>query len=188
MARVPTEPDPLAAEAQPIFGATVLTGVLAGFIAGMSMLAFAIASHWALDNGASTPLLEISCVLHGPKGMLGGGPEATLGFLIHSIVSASWGIVFAALFPRRGSPWTALWTGTVFGVAVWAVMTYGVLPWANETMSVRVSMLPEWFFYEHLAFGATLFVLPLLRRRLVPAEAREIRRTLRSRQPLGPLL
>lgn len=188
MARALAETDPRAAEAQPIFGATVLTGILAGFIAGMSMLAFAVASHWALDNGAATPLLEISCVLHGPKGMLGGGPEILLGFLVHSIVAASWGILFAALFPRRGSAWTALWTGTVFGVGVWAVMTYGVLPWANETMSVRVSMLPEWFFYEHIAFGASLFVLPLLRRRFVPAEAREIRLTLPQRRPTGPLL
>lgn len=170
-------------DAEPFYGATVLTGSLAGFAAGQAMLLFALLAHWAMGSGFWTPLLEISGAIHDEMGLVMGPPAAVAGFIIHSVVSAAWGIVFAALLPRRASPWAALWVGAIFGLGVWAVMAHGVLPWWNHAMSDRVALLPEWFLYEHLVYGLSLSITPLLRRRLVGAEAREIGRA----QPSPPL-
>jgi hypothetical protein len=37
---------------------------------------------------------------------------------------------------------------------VWAVMTYIGLPIVNTTMQARVALMPGWWFFAHLIFGA----------------------------------
>src|SRR3989338_349550 len=77
-------------------GGRVLGGAWAGAVAGLVMLGSAVPSRRALG---------------GPAGILA-------GLLIHLVVSAAWGILFAAILPEDGSAWTALWTGLLYGIGV----------------------------------------------------------------------
>ncbi|MBI4424654.1 MAG: hypothetical protein HY554_13055 [Elusimicrobia bacterium] len=143
----------------------VLGGVFSGVFAGIVMALFATTASWALGNGFWTPVKEIACVAYGVDALVAGASAILAGVLIHLTIASCWGMLFAALLPRGSGAWTALWTGVLYSIGVWALMTYGVLPWGNEVQSARAGMMPDWFFYSHLVYGASLLVTPAFRRR-----------------------
>lgn len=140
-------------------------GAIAGIIAGLALGAFAMMYAAIMGMGFWAPLKMIAATLFGDPALIGGVGVIMTGLIIHMMVSAVFGIIFAALLPRGAGGGTALLAGVAYGFAIWAVMTYLVLPWANATMYPRVQMLMGSFIFEHLLFGAVLAITPGLVRR-----------------------
>lgn len=151
--------------AMPTVGGRISGGALSGFIAGCAMLAFAMLSGAILGDGPLAFLRSVSCAVYGVDGLVAGGGALMAGLLIHLTVSCCWGMLFSSILPEESTSWTALWTGALYGIGVWAVMTFGVLPWADGVMRARMDLLPDWWFYQHLVYGACLLGTPFLRRR-----------------------
>lgn len=140
-------------------------GIIAGIIAGLVMAAFSMMYAAMVGVGFFTPLRLIAAALAGVTALIDGGGILTLGVAIHMMASAVFGIIFAALLPRRTSGGAAFGLGLVYGVVVWAVMTFIGLPAVNPVMGARVALMRGSWFFEHLLFGAVLAITPALVRR-----------------------
>src|SRR5579883_1541316 len=146
-------------------GEVIGAGIIAGLIAGIILGGFAMAYASIVGAGVWTPMQEIAATFYGPIALLKTS-AAFWGVIIHLVVSALWGILFATIIPRRISPWEAYLGGLLFGIGVWIAMTFLVLPTVDPTMRARVALMPGTWFLLHLAFGAFVSVAALLRRAL----------------------
>lgn len=151
-------------------------GILAGIIAGIVLAIFAMAYAGATGMGGMSPMRMIAATVQGVDALIGGGGTLALGMLIHLVVSAVFGIIFAALLPRGTSGTAAAGWGVLYGIVIWAGMRYIGVPLVNSTMAARLPMMAGAFFIEHLLFGVTLGITPALVSRLSgqrsPAEVR----------------
>jgi hypothetical protein len=143
----------------------IVGGGLAGIIAGIAMAIFAMGYAGMMGMGFLAPLRLIAATLYGVEALIGGAGVLMVGLIIHILVSAMFGIIFAALLSSRASGRAAFASGLVYGVVVWAVMRWGVVSWADPTMAVRLPMMAAAFFIEHLVFGGVLAITPGLVRR-----------------------
>jgi hypothetical protein len=144
----------------------VLGGIISGVIAGIVMAMFAMGYAAMMGMGLLTPLRLIGATLFGVDALIGGGIVLMASLIIHMMVSAVLGIIFAALLPRTAGAGKAAILGVVYGIVVWAVNTYITLPIVNPTMSARIPIMAGAFWFEHVLFGAFLGTAPALVRRL----------------------
>lgn len=147
------------AERKPSAKARLYGGAAAGMIAGAAMAMVAMIRAAAVGLGFWLPPKQIAGVIYGVDALIGGGSAVALGLLIHMVMSAAAGILFA-LVAYRLSTMTSLLVGMVYGVLVWAVMTWLALPLVNQVMLDRVMVMPNWWFVYHLIFGGMLIVVP----------------------------
>ncbi len=166
---------------RPAAESTVRAGAIAGLIAGIFMALGAMGHSASAGLGFWTPMKVIAATWLGVDALVGGGGAVFLGMITHLVAASFWGAVFASLIWRRESVGAAFWEGLVFGVAVWLIMTYIGLPIFDTTMIPRVAMSPDWWFYDHLIYGACLCLTPAIRRALSPVAPGYIERP-RSRQ------
>lgn len=147
-----------------VYGAGALAGLFAGVVMALAGMGVVSAS----GGGFWTPMKEIAATWMGVDALVGGGGTVVAGVVTHLVCAAFWGALFSSLIRRRESAAGAFWEGIVYGVGVWLVMSYIGLPIFDRTMIPRVALRPDWWFYQHLIFGACLCVTPALRRRLTP--------------------
>lgn len=88
----------------------------------------------------------------------------TVGLILHMMMSAAFGIVFALIGGSRISTGAAFGWGLLYGVLVWVVMTWIGMPLVNEVMSERMALQSWWWFAYHLIFGGMLLLTPPLSR------------------------
>jgi hypothetical protein len=159
-ARVPTaeRAGPVAKE---ILGAGIAAGVIGGVLMGMLAMVVAL----AMGQGFWTPMKLIAGTTHGVDVLIGGPGIVMWGLLLHMIVSAGYGVLFALVIPRDTRRGTALVAGLVYGALIWAFMGSLILPRFDPTMHARVAMMAGWFFLEHLLYGVGVSLGPALRRR-----------------------
>ncbi len=138
----------------------IIGGGIAGIIAGVVMAVAAMAFAGMMGLGFLAPLRMIAAALYGVDALIGGAEVLIAGLIIHMIVSAGFGIVFAALLSPRASGGAAFGWGLLYSVVVLGIMTAGVLPWSNPTMAVRVPLMAGAWFFEHLVYGAVLAITP----------------------------
>lgn len=143
-------------------------GPVAGIIAGIIMAIVSMLITAAMGMGFWLVPKMIAATFLGVDALVGGAGAVILGVIVHLIVSAILGLIFAFLTPRIISASSDFGLGIVFGVVVWAVMTFIVLPLINDVMRDRVALMPFAWFIEHLVFGGSLALTPYFERISAP--------------------
>lgn len=128
-------------------------GVRAGLFAGVMMaivhLLFTLARGAPLDE----PARLVASTILGTSAMRG-AVAPFVGVLLHFVVSAALGAIFARLVGLTSRS-RAMGIALVYSLAVWALAQFIVLPWVNPLMSGRFGVV--WpFFLAHLAYGLFL--------------------------------
>jgi len=133
------------------------SGVAAGIIAGIVMAVWAMTTSAITGAGFWIVPQLIAGMFYGPLTLVRGATTVVIGTLIHVVVSAGFGALFALMVGwRAGADGRMLAWGLAYGLAIWLVMSFGVLPLVNPTMSARVALTPVNWFFEHLLFGVVL--------------------------------
>jgi hypothetical protein len=149
-------------------------GAVSGVVAGIFMAMAAMVVSYMTGAGFWLPPKLIAGALLGVDVIIGGVGTVTLGLVIHMMMSALLGIIFAFFTSRVTQASHDFVFGVLFGVAVWAVMNYVGLPLVNSVMGDRVAMMPLAWFVEHLVFGASLTLTPFFERASAPEEYRRV--------------
>lgn len=163
---------------------TTRAGIISGLIAGAVMALVMMGHSSAAGMGLWTPIKAIAATWMGVNALVGGFGTVVLGLATHFTCAAFWGAIFSSLIWRREVVAAAFWEGLVYGVAVWLIMTYIGLPIFDQTMMPRVGLMPGWWFYDHLIYGACLCVTPAVRRSMYPA-AERVSEPSRERETAG---
>ncbi len=143
---------------------TVFAGSLAGMVGGVLFAFFGMGT--SIMNGADilSPFRLTGAAFVGAAALEGGTVVVIYGLMLHIMTSIMWGILFAAILPREASLGATMVAGLIYGLIVMLVMLYLVLPVANPVMREAVDGTTS-FTIEHLIYGGTLSLVPMLRRR-----------------------
>jgi hypothetical protein len=98
-----------------------------------------------------------------------GGTAAVVGFVLHLMFSATFGVLFAALIPREMRGGVAAALGGVVGLGIFAGMTFIVLRWTNPFMYEHVHR--GMFLIAHVVYGVCLGLVVPFRRATAPRRA-----------------
>jgi len=152
----------------------VLAGAVSGILAGIIMGIVSMLVSYRTGMGLLLPLHMVAATFYGVGALVDGAGVAAIGLIIHLVVSAFFGVVFALLtqtnIAQRGP---LIRGGLVFAIVIWAIMTFLFLPAVNPTMSSRVALQPTGWFIEHIVFGVVLSFLPNIERILFKSQRRE---------------
>ncbi len=140
-------------------------GVTAGLIAGAAM-----ALTWMLQSSSAgagfwTPMELVACSFYGFPALAGGVRAIAAGIAAHFTVAAIFGAIFSSFLGEKRTSRQAFLGGLAFGLCVWAGMTYLALPALDAPLGQRAALIPGWWLFFHLVYGAFLSATPGLRRR-----------------------
>jgi uncharacterized membrane protein YagU involved in acid resistance len=123
--------------------------VLAGMV-------FAAVTMWFTDSTAGKadmPLRMISTIVKGDQAMAAGTTSVGLGVLVHLVLSALFGMLFALAVPRLRSNGTVALAGTLYGALLYVVnflvlapLAFSVFKMANQPFEL----------FAHIVFGTLL--------------------------------
>jgi predicted permease len=146
------EPDPLLSR--------VVRGVVGGEFAGA---VFALVTVWfttSQGGEAKMPLLMMSTVASGSDSMAAGTASVATGVVVHLVLSALFGVLFALVLPKMRTNGTLLLSAGVYGLVVYLVnlrllspVFFPVFQDANQPFELLV----------HLIYGQLLALLFLSR-------------------------
>ncbi len=131
----------------------LLRGAIGGVLAGM---VFAAVTMWFTDSTAGKadmPVRMISTILKGDKAMAAGTTSVGLGVLVHLVLSALFGMLFALAVPRLRSNGTVALAGTVYGAVLYLVNFVVLAPLA---FTVFQSANQPFELFAHVVFGTLL--------------------------------
>lgn len=131
----------------------LLRGVIGGVVAGM---VFAGVTMWfaqSTGGSAGMPLHMISTVVQGDEAMEAGRTNPALGAVVHLLLSALFGIVFALAVPRFRTNGTVAIAGTLYGLLLYVANFVILAPLAFPAF--RGANQPFEFF-AHVVFGTLL--------------------------------
>jgi uncharacterized membrane protein YagU involved in acid resistance len=137
---------------EPLAGRLV-RGAVGGVAAG---LVFAAVTMWFADSTggkAEMPLRMISTIVKGDQAMAAGTTSPALGAVVHVVLSALLGIVFALAVPRFRTNGTVALAGTVYGLLLYVLNFLVLTPLVFTTF--RMANQPFEVF-AHLVFGTLL--------------------------------
>jgi hypothetical protein len=131
----------------------LVRGAVGGLVAGA---AFAAATMWSvtsLDQPAKMPLLMMSTIVLGDDAMASGDADQTVGLVVHAVLSALFGVVFAFLVRRLRTNGAVALTGLAYGALLYVVnfqilarVAFTTFKMANQPFELVV----------HIVFGALL--------------------------------
>jgi hypothetical protein len=133
-------------------------GLLSGFLAGVVFIALTSWFATTMGNPQLAPFKVIATLAQGPPPM-----QATvwIGMAIHSLLSALFGLVFAAgVAPMRGgASGSIMWTGLLYGGLIY-VVDFQILARFVPQFSAFLQATNQPFEVAvHLVFGAVLAAL-----------------------------
>jgi hypothetical protein len=132
------------------WSAGVLSGLLAGAVMAMAMMAYMAAtgrSVWTNPN-------LISAMWFGPEAADGAfGMKTIVGFVTHMVTSGLMGWI-AIPFIRDVPKGRMVLLGIAYAVASYPIVFSGVITWANPLMIERTSLMPMTL--GHVLFGIVL--------------------------------
>jgi hypothetical protein len=134
-------------------GRRLVRGAVGGVAAG---IVFAAVTMWfAQSTGgkAEMPLRMISTIVKGDQAMAAGTTSPALGGVVHVVLSALFGIVFALAVPRFRTNGTVALAGTAYGLLLYVVNFLVLTPLLFTTF--RMANQPFEMF-AHLVFGMLL--------------------------------
>lgn len=145
-------------------GDTLYAGAFAGLAGGAMAALFAMLAAVLSGMDILSPVRMVGATFVGAGALEGGAGVVGYGLLLHAATSMAWGVLFTSILPRRASAGAALGSGLAFGLVVMLVMLYLVLPVVNPIMREAVDGTAA-FTVAHLIYGASLSLVPTLRRR-----------------------
>jgi uncharacterized membrane protein YagU involved in acid resistance len=131
----------------------LLRGAIGGVVAGM---VFAGVTMWFADSTggkADMPLRMISTIVKGDAAMAEGTSDPAVGVVVHVLLSALFGMVFALAVPWFRTNGTVAVAGTAYGLLLYVVNFLVLTPLAFTTF--RDANQPFEVF-AHLVFGTLL--------------------------------
>lgn len=139
--------------AEPLAGRLVrgaIGGVVSGFVfAGITMW---FASTMP-DGAAEMPLRMMSTIVLGSGAMEAGTTSVGLGVVVHLVLSALFGIVFALVVPMLRTNGTVALVGTVYGLVLYVV---NFLVLAPLIFTVFQAANQPFELFAHVVFGTLL--------------------------------
>jgi hypothetical protein len=131
----------------------VLRGAIGGLVAGGAFIAATMWFASSLGDPADAPLMMIATLVQGEAAMEAGTASPALGLLVHAVLSAVFGVVFALIAPRFGTNGTVALAGTVYGALLYVVnflviapLAFPIFEMANQPFELVV----------HVVFGTLL--------------------------------
>ncbi len=133
--------------------ARLLRGAVGGILAGM---VFAGVTMWFADSTggkAAMPLHMISTIVKGDKAMAAGTTSVGLGLVVHLVLSALFGMLFALAVPRLRTNGTVALAGTLYGALLYVVNFLVLAPLA---FTVFQDANQPFELFAHIVFGTLL--------------------------------
>jgi hypothetical protein len=131
----------------------LVRGAVGGVAAG---IVFGAVTMWFADSTggkAEMPLRMISTLVKGDQAMAAGATSPTLGVVVHVVLSALFGMVFALAVPRFRTNGTVALAGTAYGLLLYVLNFLVLTPLAFTTF--RMANQP-FEVLAHLVFGTLL--------------------------------
>ena len=144
----------------------IIGGMLAGFISGIIMGATAMIRAGVTGAGFWLPPKLIAAFVLGIDALTSGTGGIILGLGIHFITSLFFGFLFAIFIQPVTTYIPVFVSGVMYSIAIWAIMTFVGLPLVNElTIERAFGLNPNWWFFYHVIYGASLTsILPICRK------------------------
>ncbi len=128
-------------------------GALGGLVAGAAFLAVTMWFATSVGDPAKGPLLMMSTIVKGDGAMAEGTASAGVGLAVHAVLSALFGVVFAAVASKLRTNGALALAGTLYGAALYLVnfkifapTAFPVLEMANQPFEL----------VAHVVFGTLL--------------------------------
>jgi hypothetical protein len=154
----------------PLAREIIIAGALAGILGGLLMAVWGAFATAAKSLGWLAVPQMIGATFMSPDALLHPIALAVWGTVLHLLVSAAWGILFASLVRRETPPLASLIAGLAYAIGIFLLMAFVVVPVTNQVMADRTPMMLGNLFIMHLLFGVGVSIAPLLRRRLARAD------------------
>jgi len=146
------------AVAEPITGRLV-RGAVGGLVAGAAFIAVTMWFATSVGDPARGPLRMISTIVLGDDAMASGDADVTIGIVVHAVLSAGFGVLFAFVAPVFRTNGTIAVAGSVYGGLLYLVnfkvlspAAFETFEMANQPFEVVVHILYGtilvWFFYS----------------------------------------
>jgi hypothetical protein len=133
--------------------ARLLRGAVGGILAGM---VFAAVTMWFADSTGGTanmPLHMISTIVKGDKAMAAGTTSVGLGLVVHLVLSALFGMLFALAVPRLRTNGTVALAATLYGALLYVLNFLVLAPLAFTTFQ---DANQPFELFAHIVFGTLL--------------------------------
>jgi hypothetical protein len=148
----------------PVGGEIFKAGVVAGLIGGVLMVVWAMFATLAQGLGPFAIPQLIGAAFRGPEALIQGPLTIVWGAVLHLVVSASFGVLFATLVRRDTPGGIATLAGIAYGLGLFVLMSFVVVPVVDPVMSNRVSMMIGTVLVMHVLYGVGVGLTPRLRR------------------------
>lgn len=145
----------------------LVAGTVVGLLAGGVMLAIAVGGAAWSGLPPRRPLELTAATLLGKDALEGGAPALLLGALSWTVVSVLVALLFAVMLPRDFPFGSAAMLGAAYSWVVLVVATSVALPSLNPVMREGMVETGGAWVLAYSAFGVTLGLVPLVRRRLL---------------------
>lgn len=139
-------------------------GATTGVIGGLLMAAYAMAAGLVMGQGAFAIPQLIGATFRGPEALLQGPGIILWGVVLHLLVSAGFGVLFATLVRRDTPRGVSTLAGVAFALGLFVLMMFVIVPVVNPVMANRVSMMVGTVLIMHLLFGIGVGLAPTFRR------------------------
>jgi uncharacterized membrane protein YagU involved in acid resistance len=133
--------------------ARLLRGAVGGILAGLVFLGVTMWFADSTGGKANMPLHMISTIVKGDTAMAAGTTSVGVGVLVHLVLSALFGMLFALAVPRLRSNGTVALAGTLYGALLYVVnflvlapLAFTVFKMANQPFELSA----------HIVFGTLL--------------------------------
>jgi uncharacterized membrane protein YagU involved in acid resistance len=133
--------------------ARLLRGAVGGILAG---IVFAAVTMWFADSTGGTanmPLHMISTIVKGDKAMAAGTTSVGLGLVVHLVLSALFGMLFALAVPRFRTNGTVALAATLYGALLYVLNFLVLAPLAFTTFQ---DANQPFELFAHIVFGTLL--------------------------------
>ena len=131
----------------------LLRGAVGGILAGV---VFTAVTMWFTDSTAGKadmPLRMISTIVKGDKAMAAGTTSVGIGLVVHVVLSALFGMLFALVVPRLRTNGTIALAGTLYGALLYVVNFLVLAPLA---FTVFEDANQPFELFAHIVFGTLL--------------------------------
>jgi len=131
-------------------------GITAGVVGGLAIAAFMFATNLVMHQDFWVAFKLPAMPFIGERALEPGfaaGP-LLIGFIVHMLISAAWGIIFGEIF-YGFRPASTIALGVPFGLAVWVIMFYVVMPLAGMGRISRTAAIGP-AIVEHVIFGVSV--------------------------------
>ena len=135
------------------WGGTMTHGVVGGIVAGGVFLALNMWFATSVGDPAKGPLLMMSTIVRGDEAIMAGSVSVGVGLAVHLVLSAAYGVAFAALASHVWSAGAIAGAGVVYGAALY-LLNFKLFSPALFTTFEMANQPFE--FVAHVVFGSLL--------------------------------